>query len=192
MIVKSFVISAGALISLVLIALTSFAPVAAQAAQTPTPTATPGADGVPITYTVKSGDSFNVIARRFNLTPAQLQQLNRVTDVNRISVGQVLIVGLETFTPTPPPTVTRTPTPAPTATATATAEPTATPAPTFTPTPLPTPSALPGLSPTSDLAVPTLVPQAVPDKPIPLDVIIVGALMVVAVIGVFVGFRLRQ
>lgn len=45
------------------------------------------------TYTVVRGDTFNQIAARFNLTPAQLHALNpQVTNINLISVGQVLTI----------------------------------------------------------------------------------------------------
>ena len=95
-----------------------------------TPSASTPITGVPLTYTVKSGDSFNAIARQFNLTPQRLQTLNTISDTNVICVGQVLIVGITDFTATPTPPRTS----APTSTANFTATPTATPWPTARPT----------------------------------------------------------
>lgn len=160
----------------------------AQAAATAIPrlAITPVA-GVPTTYTVKSGDSFNAIARQFNLTPQQLQALNAITNTSVIRVGQVLIVAVSTFTPTPPPTNT----PAPTAT----------PVPTETPTPAPsaTATAEPTVAPTSTPAatdLPTLAAPvaAAPPAPrsIPIDVIVVGGVMLLALIGIIIGFRTQR
>lgn len=160
----------------------------AQTAATATPSVGVPNTGVPITYTVKSGDSFNAIARQFNLTPQQLQALNAITNTAVIRVGQVLIVAISTFTPTPAPT--GTPVPAPTV------------VPTDTPTPAPTATATlaPTIAPTSTSAptvqpVATAVPIAVePPAPasIPIDVIVVGAVMLFAVIGIFIGFRTQR
>lgn len=60
------------------------------------------------TYTVKSGDTFNKIAAKFNMTAAQLKALNpQVTNINVISVGQVLRVsGSATQQPATVPVVT--------------------------------------------------------------------------------------
>jgi len=172
----------------------------AQTAATATPrsTSTPIAGvpstGTPITYTVKSGDSFNAIARQFNLTSQQLQALNAITDTGVIRVGQVLIVAVSTFTPTP------------------TAVPTDTPAPTPTGAPTETPTALPTETPTREpTAAATLAPTDVPvstDQPaataapatseppaaasVPIDVILVGAVMLFAVIGIIIGFRTQR
>lgn len=44
------------------------------------------------TYVVQSGDTLNAIARRFNTTAAELIRLNNLTDPDRISVGQRLVV----------------------------------------------------------------------------------------------------
>jgi LysM repeat protein len=165
----------------------------AQAAITATPrSASAPSTGTPITYTVKTGDSFNAIARQFNLTPQQLQALNGITNTGVIRVGQVLIVAVSTFTLTPTPTATLAPTP--------------TAVPTETPTPLPTetstvePTVTPTIAPTNmpvstDQPAPTAVP--VSTRPpaavsIPVDVILVGAVMVFAVIGIIVGFRTQR
>jgi LysM repeat protein len=170
--------------------------VAAQPASTPTPRSTSAPiAGVPTTYTVQSGDSFNAIARRFNLTPQELQTLNGITNTSVIQVGQVLIVAVNTLTAEP------TQTPAPTATSTTapthTPPPTSTSAPTLTPTSVPTsiPTSLPAVI---DLptAIPTFAPNVQPAPPsaggIPADVIVVGIVMLLALIGLVVGFRTQR
>ena len=161
----------------------------AQTAATATPrsASTPMA-GVPITYTVKTGDSFNAIARQFNLTPQQLQALNAITNTGVIRVGQVLIVAVSTFTPTPAPTETPTSTP--------TAMPTVTPRPAPTATATLEPTVLPTSTPVStDQPMAAPMPVAVePPMPahIPIDVIVVVVVMLFAVIGIFVGFRTQR
>jgi len=160
----------------------------AQTAATATPIVGVPNPGVPVTYTVKSGDSFNAIARQFNLTPQQLQALNAITNTAVIRVGQVLIVAVSTFTPTPAPTDTLVPTPTvvPTETPTPAPSATATLEPTVAPTSTSTPTARP---------VATAVPIAIePPKPpsIPVDVIVVGVVMLFAVIGIFIGFRTQR
>lgn len=161
----------------------------AQTAATATPrsTSTPIASGA-LTYTVKSGDSFNAIARRFNLTPQQLQAFNAITNTSVIRVGQVLIVAVSTFTPTPVPTDT----PAPTSTATPTETPTPVPTATATVEPTATPTRQPAVAePPAATAAPVAVtPPA--STGIPIDVIVVGAVMLFAVIGIFIGFRTQR
>jgi LysM repeat protein len=44
------------------------------------------------TYTVQRGDTLFTIAQRLGTTVAELQQANNISDPNRISVGQVLII----------------------------------------------------------------------------------------------------
>lgn len=160
----------------------------AQAAATATPrsASTPIA-GVPTTYTVKSGDSFNAIARQFNLTPQQLQALNAITNTGVIRVGQVLIVAVSTFTPTPPPTNTPAPTATPVPTETPTSAPTATPTvePTVVPTSTPVATEPPAL------AVPVVAAPSAPGS-IPIDVIVVGGVMLLALIGIVIGFRTQR
>lgn len=148
----------------------------AQATATPPLTSTP-ITGVPITYTVKSGDSFNTIARQFNLTHQQLQALNTISNPSLLRVGQVLIVAVSTFTPTPAPTETSTPTP--------------TLKPTVTPTRKPVPA--PRDQPTAIPASKSIAPPA-PRSPvgIPPDVILAGAVIVFSVIGLIVGFRTQR
>ena len=48
------------------------------------------------TYTVKAGDTLSGIAKKFNTTVAKLQALNNIKDANRISVGQVLKLVIDT------------------------------------------------------------------------------------------------
>jgi LysM repeat protein len=46
--------------------------------------------GQPKTYTIKAGDSLSSIAVKFKTTVAKLMTLNKITNSNLISVGQVL------------------------------------------------------------------------------------------------------
>jgi LysM repeat protein len=46
----------------------------------------------PRTYTVKSGDSLTLIAIRYGTTVAVIASANNITNINNISVGQVLII----------------------------------------------------------------------------------------------------
>lgn len=58
---------------------------------TPTPTLTPSP--TPFVYTIKSGDTLSVIAKRYNTTVEALMQVNGITDATRIRVGtQINIV----------------------------------------------------------------------------------------------------
>lgn len=45
-----------------------------------------------IVYVVKSGDTLNRIAQTYNTTTAKLASLNNLTNINRLSVGQVLAI----------------------------------------------------------------------------------------------------
>jgi LysM repeat protein len=182
----------------------------AQSATTATPrsTSTPIVEGpttgVPVTYTIKSGDSFNAIARQFNLTPQQLQALNAITNTGVIRVGQVLIVGVSTFTPAPSPTDTpastattvpaEPPTVLPTETSTRepVREPTATTAPTLAPTNEPLPTDRPVATSVPVAIEPPAVASAPAPASVPIDVILVGAMMVLAVIGIIIGFRTQR
>ena len=51
-----------------------------------------GASAQPRTYTVKSGDSLSAIAVRFGSTVARIATANNITNINAISVGQVLTI----------------------------------------------------------------------------------------------------
>ncbi|MFN8597698.1 MAG: LysM domain-containing protein [Anaerolineae bacterium] len=169
--------------------------VAARSAQLPDrataqPTPTP-LIGAPLTYTVAAGDTFNAIAKRFNLTPAQLSALNQITNTNLLKAGQILIVGVATFTPTLAPT--SSPTPISTATttstpaATVTAEATA--IPTEPATVSPQPTATVEIVPSATRPPTTTTPTS---AGIPVDVYLVGGLMVLALIGLVIGFRTQH
>jgi polysaccharide deacetylase family sporulation protein PdaB len=64
---------------------------------TPPPTTT-------VKYTVKSGDTLYKIATMYNTTVSKIAAANKITNINLISVGQVLIIPGTTVTP--PPTTT--------------------------------------------------------------------------------------
>ncbi|MGE7219347.1 LysM peptidoglycan-binding domain-containing protein, partial [Priestia koreensis] len=51
-----------------------------------------GGDSGPTTYTVKSGDTLSGIAVKFNVTVAQLQSWNNISNADTIKIGQVLKV----------------------------------------------------------------------------------------------------
>ncbi|MDE0563498.1 LysM peptidoglycan-binding domain-containing protein [Exiguobacterium sp. B2(2022)] len=65
---------------------------------TPPPTTT-------VKYTVKSGDTLYNIATMYNTTVAKIAAANNITNINLISVGQVLIIPGTTVTPPPTTTV---------------------------------------------------------------------------------------
>ncbi|WP_074034109.1 LysM peptidoglycan-binding domain-containing protein [Exiguobacterium sp. AT1b] len=65
---------------------------------TPPPTTT-------VKYTVKSGDTLYKIATMYNTTVAKIAAANKITNVNSITVGQVLIIPGTTVTPPPTTTV---------------------------------------------------------------------------------------
>ncbi|WP_214778495.1 LysM peptidoglycan-binding domain-containing protein [Exiguobacterium sp. s22] len=58
-----------------------------------------------VKYTVKSGDTLYKIATMYNTTVAKIAAANNITNVNLISVGQVLIIPGTTVTPPPTTTV---------------------------------------------------------------------------------------
>ncbi len=76
-------------------------------------TATPGLPGIttqpPVspggttTYSVRPGDTLVAVANRYNTTVEALAQLNGITNVNSLSVGQVLLVPAQAVAPTPVP-----------------------------------------------------------------------------------------
>ncbi|WP_214695752.1 MULTISPECIES: LysM peptidoglycan-binding domain-containing protein [unclassified Exiguobacterium] len=65
---------------------------------TPPPTTT-------VKYTVKSGDTLYKIATMYNTTVSKIAAANKITNINLISVGQVLIIPGTTVTPPPTTTV---------------------------------------------------------------------------------------
>lgn len=96
-------------------------PIAAPATSTPSPTPIPSDTPVPTpteeivqpppagetTYTVQRGDTLSTIARRFDSTVAAIAQRNGIANVNRIFVGQQLVIPAGT----PPPPAAPTPEP---------------------------------------------------------------------------------
>ena len=59
----------------------------------PTPTPVPKADShnnITTSYTVKQGDTFTKIVKRFKLNPKTLIELNQLKDTNKLTVGQTL------------------------------------------------------------------------------------------------------
>ncbi|WP_460323430.1 muramidase family protein, partial [Alkalibacterium psychrotolerans] len=58
----------------------------------PEPTPAPKPEEKPIVYVVKSGDTLGRIAQTYNTTVAKIASLNNITNVNRLSVGQVLAI----------------------------------------------------------------------------------------------------
>jgi hypothetical protein len=74
----------------------------------PTATAIPAdlARGTKIVYTIQSGDSLELIARKFNSTVEAILALKEnkdagITDANKISAGQKIVVVVNIVTPTP-------------------------------------------------------------------------------------------
>lgn len=55
------------------------------------------------TYTVKAGDTLSAIAARYNTTVSSIAAANNITNVNLISIGQVLTIPGRGGTTTPPP-----------------------------------------------------------------------------------------
>ncbi len=82
-------------------------------AQPPTATPLPPdlRPGTLIPYFVQSGDTIQSIASRFNSTAEAIAKENKLTDVNRIAVGQLLQIPVNLVTPTPTATATATATP---------------------------------------------------------------------------------
>jgi len=74
----------------------------APARETSTPTPEPTPTRAIFQYTVQAGDTLSAIARRFNVSPQQLRELNNLVDDN-IFAGQVLRVPEGEPTPTPEP-----------------------------------------------------------------------------------------
>ena len=62
----------------------------------PTPTFTPAATATPtpVTHLVQPGDSLNLIAKLYQVTPDAVAAANAIQDSNYITVGQVLIIPL--------------------------------------------------------------------------------------------------
>lgn len=86
-----------------------FIPLPGQTLPTETPISLTGIpSGTYINHTVRLGESLDSIARLYNSTVDQIVRDNKITDVNRIEVGQVLRVKVNIVTPTFTPTITPT------------------------------------------------------------------------------------
>ncbi len=83
----------------------------------PSPTSTPSPTPTPIVHQVQRGDTLEAIAQRYGTTVQLLAQINGISNVHQIDVGQVLLIPTP-VPPSPTPTATYTPTPAPTVPAT--------------------------------------------------------------------------
>ncbi len=86
-------------------------PAPGQSLPTPTPLPTNLPRGTKIEYVVQNGDSLDLIASKFNTTVADIMLQNKLTDKNKINVGQILIIRVNLVTPTPTRPPTNTPTP---------------------------------------------------------------------------------
>ena len=47
---------------------------------------------LPVSYTVKAGDTLSAIAKKHNVTIGYIQQMNGIKDPNKIYPGQVLYI----------------------------------------------------------------------------------------------------
>ncbi|MGD2207661.1 MAG: FxLYD domain-containing protein [Anaerolineae bacterium] len=83
----------------------TFTPVPATPSDTPTPTVTP----TPIIYIIKKGDTLLAVAREFDVTVKDIQEVNGIADPRRLQIGQEIIIprkpaeGEPTSVPTPTP-----------------------------------------------------------------------------------------
>jgi LysM repeat protein len=159
-------------------------------AATPSPTNTPALTPTPrpdgaVVHIVQAGDSLNIIAKQYGITPQQIEELNDLDDANVLWVGQELVIEMPEPTDTPTPT----PTPAPTATPN---PPTPTVAPTATPVPA-SPSPTPTLPPTATAqpAVPTATPEVAARSGNGIGTTILAVALAVAV-GAGLGFHMGR
>jgi LysM repeat protein len=120
--------------------------------QEPVATSTPHPDGT-IIHVVQPDDTFYAIALLYDISPERLVQLNGLTDINMLSIGQELLISAPE--PTPGPSTESTPLPP------AMSEPTMSEATMATPTPATTPSsAMAPSAPTTATIVPTSAPTS--------------------------------
>lgn len=123
-------------------------------------------------HTVQRGDTLKNIATRYNTTVTILAQLNQISNINLIYVGQVLLIpsGNPVVTPAASPTPVLTPAVTPQPTATNPAVPTFTPLPTATATtPPPAPVPAGNLLPNPSFEGGWYHPGNVPELQIPAD-----------------------
>ena len=78
----------------------------------PAATSTTSTTAPPVTYTVKAGDTLGAIAKRFGASVDALVASNKLTDPNRLTEGQVLVIPPTTTTTTVAATTTTAPAPA--------------------------------------------------------------------------------
>lgn len=161
-------------------------------AATPAPTATPRPDGATV-HVVQEGDTLGAIALQYQVSVATLLQLNGLTDSNRLSIGQELVIAVpgSTATATPlvelsaptavPPTLTAVP---PTTTATLATSAVMIPVPTAVP---PTVTALP-LSVAATLPVPIPTPEAQETEAKTPPWGLVGGIGIALFLGAGIGF----
>jgi LysM repeat protein len=71
--------------------------------RTPTPVPTVELTPAPFTYTVQPGDHLVNIANLFGVDIQDVMELNNITNANRISVGQELLIPGYGVQPTPKP-----------------------------------------------------------------------------------------
>lgn len=67
-------------------------PTATPAPYTPEPTFTPTVTPTPVIYAIRRGDTLGVVAARFGVTVAALQEVNGIADPRSLRVGQELII----------------------------------------------------------------------------------------------------
>jgi LysM repeat protein len=87
-------------------------PAPGQEMPTDTPIPTGIAKGSKVEYTVRSGDTIAAIASKFNARIEDIMKDNKITDANKIQVGQKLIIRVNMVTPTNTLAPTSTPVPA--------------------------------------------------------------------------------
>lgn len=68
---------------------------------TPGPTVEPTPEGTPIVYIVQRGDTINRIATRHGVTPESIISLNELSNPNRITPGQRLLIPAAPASPVP-------------------------------------------------------------------------------------------
>ena len=68
------------------------APTATPAPYTPAPTSTPTVTPTPVFHTIQSGETLLVIANRYNVGMAALQEANGILDPRALQIGQQLII----------------------------------------------------------------------------------------------------
>ncbi len=86
-------------------------PTATPAPYTPEPTFTPTVTPTPVIYAIQRGDTLGVVAARFGVTVAALQETNGIADPRSLRIGQELIIPVVNAAGDPGVTPTLTPIP---------------------------------------------------------------------------------